>query len=864
MQSKSLSLGAVVTSNNSRRHSSAFYLTKMTVALIVAGGLGGEGVWAQPQPATGSGEIAANDSIVEEGEAVADGRDAADSGRLGTVVVRARNREERLQDIPVPVSVVSGDDLAREAAVTFQDIGNRAAGIIVNEQNARQSSIAIRGLGKQGATDGLEASVGAIVDNVFYGYGAMTWGSWIDVDRVEVLRGPQGTLLGKNTTLGVVNVFTKQPRFTPEASLEGTIGSRDSVMLDGHATGPLVDDTLAYRASFIVDKRPGAFENLNPVGGELYEKDRVAGRLQFLFTPNDKIDARIILGHAQSDEDVNGNLLLEDPTTFGDGTPRTGQTFTSRLQRVSALNGVTYKPPYGRKKFDRDYNRPLENEQNGVSAEINWQLDSHTFTSITAWNDLDFYASNDQDNTPFSVNYNFNTDATYRQVTQEFRLTSQPGGRVDYQIGLFGLTSKISTNQKSQYGDDAGAWYASGAQWGRLNANGAGRQLLRDSLDTVFTVQNQKPTTDSVAAFGQLNWHLTERADLTLGLRQTYEERDNSIDKRLVVPGSHLANDDATAQRYFGLDYATLSAAQRAQIQDAIDLRSARVGLLYSRRPGERISDTSPSWLVSPSYKLNDDTLLYASVSYGEKSGATLFDTTAGTPITVDPERAFDLGLGIKLSLLDQALTLNANLYQTTVKDYQQTIQKVDPTTISGFRGELGNVAEVRLRGLELDAAWRPDRHWTVRAAGAFNRGIYKSFDNATCSNTATATPAATCDFSGEQLPSAPRWTINLGLAYETEIGNGLLLRGSLNNAYKSSHNVDTGLNEYGEQEGYHVTDLSLRVGPLDDRYSFGVVVKNLFDTHYATNASGFTNAAPVSYRPGDPRWVGFTFRTDL
>ena len=837
-------------------------LSVLALAVAALAGFWGAPSWAQVVVPAQVTDGSTAEASSEEENAEVEAPVSASANQLGTVVVRARNREERLQDIPIPVSVVAGEDLEREAAVTFQDIGNRSAGIIVNEQNARQSSIAIRGLGKQGATDGLEASVGAIVDNVFYGYGAMTWGSWIDVDRVEVLRGPQGTLLGKNTTLGVVNVFTKQPSFRPESSLEGTLGTRNSVLLRGHTTGPLVDDLAAYRLSLVVDKRPGAFENLNSIGGAIYEKDRIAGRLQFLLTPRDDLDARIILSHAQSQENVNGNLLVSDPTTFGDGSARTGQSFSSRVARVSALNGVDYQPPFGRKRFDHDYIRPLENEQNGLSAEINWHLTNHTFTSITAYNDLEFYASNDQDNTPFSVNYNFNTDATYRQATQEFRITSQPGGLFDYQAGLFGLTSKISTNQKSQFGQDAGAWYASNAQWGRLNSDAVGRQLSRDSLNTVYTSQNQQPTTDSLAAFGQLNWHLTDRTDLTLGLRQTYEQRDNSIDKRLVVAGAPLANDDATAQRYFDSDYAALTASQQAQLQDAIDIRGGRVGSTYDRLPGIKISDTSSSWLISPSHKLNDNTLLYATVAYGEKSGATLFNTTTAEPITVDPERAFDLGLGAKWTLLDQALILNVNLYQTTVKDYQQTIQQADPAAISGFRGQLGNVDEVRLRGVEFDANYRLSANWSFQAAGAYNQGIYQSFKNATCSNTATASPAATCDFSGEQLSGAPRWTINTGLSYRQPLSNGLLFRASLNNAYKSSHNVNAGLNEFGEQSGYHVTDAAVSLGSADERYTFSLLAKNLFDTEYKVNGAGFTGTNPVTERLGDPRWLGVSLRS--
>lgn len=787
-----------------------------------------------------------------------------DDDALDTVVVRARNRDEKLQEVPVPVSVISGKSLEREGAVTFGDFANRAAGITVNEQNARQSSISIRGLGKQGATDGLEASVGTIVDNVFQGYSAMSWGDFVDLDRVEILRGPQGTLLGKNTTLGVVNVYTKLPSFKSENTFETTLGTRDSIIAKGSSTGAIQDGVLAYRASLFVDKRDGSISNIYPNGQTWYDKNRLGARLQFLLTPTESLSARIILSHQESEENVNGSLQVSDPTTYLDGTPRTGQSFTSRLARVQAATGTTYSPPYGQNRFNVDYVKPLKNKQDGISTEINLDINGYLLTSITAYNDLGFNARNDNDATPYSVAYNFNTDATYHQFTQELRFTSPTGGLFDYQIGVFGLDSKINTNQKSQFGDDAGAWYANNAQFSSLNADSTGRQLLRDSLDTVYTVSNQQPSTRSLATFGQLNWNVDERTKVTLGARQTYEKRDNSIDKRLVNGGTRIAQDDATAQRYFGTNLAALNAAQRAQLTNAIAIRDAQVGSLFDRTDGDDIKENSTSWLLNPSYKLNRNVLLYASVGYGEKSGASLFNTSNGTPVTVKPERAINGELGFKSTLLNNALLLNVNLFQTTVRDYQQSLQKVDASTATGYRSELGNVDEVQLRGVEFDAAYTGIRHWTFRLAGAYNHSIYKSFANATCNPETTATPAAVCDFSGKQLPGSSRFSFNLGVAHSIPITRDYELRTTLNNSYRSSNNTSATLSEYGEQKAYNVTDASIGIARLDGKYEVSLIAKNLFDTRYSLGGSAFSSTAPVSYRPGDSRFVGITFRMKI
>ncbi len=178
------------------------------------------------------------------------------------VVVTARHREEKLQDVPIPATVIGGDQLDRDQAVNLKDFTQKAPNLLVNAPNARQTSIAIRGVGKNTANDAMESSVGVIVDNVFLGQVGMSWTDFVDVDSIEVLRGPQGTLNGKNTTLGLINITTKPPSFTPEGQFEQTIANRNTYITKGAVSGPLIDDKLAYRASFFYDSRDGFLDNL--------------------------------------------------------------------------------------------------------------------------------------------------------------------------------------------------------------------------------------------------------------------------------------------------------------------------------------------------------------------------------------------------------------------------------------------------------------------------------------------------------------------------------------------------------------------------------------------------------------------------
>ena len=829
-----------------------------TIPAATAGNAGGgSATGSVTGPAAGSADASA--SAVSPATAGDGGPDSADN--LGVVVVTARNRAEKLQDVPIPVSVVSGKTLETQGQVTFADFAKHTAGLIVNPQNARQSSISMRGLGKQGATDAAESSVGIIVDDVFLAYGAYSWADFVDIDNVQVLRGPQGTLLGKNTTLGVINVSTRLPSFKPEYTFESTIGNNHTFIEKASATGPLIDGILAYRASVSANRADGTVRNAYPDGSTFTNANRYGGRLQLLFTPAADLSARIILNHQTSSEyDNGGNVLLSDPSSYANGASRTGsngRTFTSRLSR-DWFNG--YQPSYGGRTVNINAQLPVENTQDGLSAEVKWNINDYTLTSISAYNRFHFNARNDTDYTPFDIGYNSNTDAKQWQASQEIRLNSPIGGPIDYQVGLYALRSSIETNSKTQNGSDAGAFLATNAQYASLSSTAAGRQLLSDSLRGVYTKQTQWPTTTSLAAYGQANWHVTDRATLTAGVRETDEYRNNNLQKTLVNGGSALGADDATAQKYFGVStYAGLTSAQQAQISNATAIRSTQIGSLYGFTQGSEIHQYSTSWLLSPSFKLTDNVLLYSSVSYGQKSGIVLFNTSDGTRQNANPEKALDFELGFKSALLNRSLIFNANLYQTTINGYQQLLQQVDPTQASGYRSVTGNADRVVLRGVELDSAYTGLKNFVFTLAGAYGTAKYSSFKNATCAPEITG--QAVCDYSGQQLPGASKLTFNFGVDYARPFGSGYLFHSSLNVSYRSRSNLDSTLSSYGWQKGYALTDIGIGFGRADGKYDLTLLVKNLFNTEYALAKTSFSSTLPVYEQLGDSRFIGVVMR---
>ncbi|MDR2690043.1 MAG: TonB-dependent receptor [Azoarcus sp.] len=771
---------------------------------------------------------------------------------LGAVIIRARNREERLQDVPIPVSVVTGKELARDQAVNITDFARRTTNVQAAELNSRRSSVSIRGVGKNVNGEEYEAAVGVIIDNVFQPYVGASWTNFADLENIEIARGPQGTLLGKNTTLGVLNISTRKPSFTSAHSVDLTVGDRDLRRIQGTLSGPLIADTLAYRLSFFDEKGDGSISNINQNKSTWYDRNRSGARLQFLLVPNEAVSARVILLHTRARENINMSPDIEDPASYLDGSAR-AVTFGTRFAR----NWFgAYRPLFNAFKVDANYVTPSIDKQNGFSTEVNWELAGHTLTSITAYKDNEFVADNDFDKTRFDIRRGGGARTDQRQFSQEIRLNSHPGEAIDYQIGLYALYNAFNLSSHTPLGVDAGAFYANNAQYATLDADAAGRELLGASLNNVYTIQKKKPETTSFATFGQLNWHLAEKTTLTVGLRQTWERKKNTWEFVELGRGADLAALGAA------------NGATQAQIAAAAAIRASQVGSSARFGPERSIDDnsTATSLLLSPSYKLSENALLYASLARGVKSGAVSWNSSDGTPNVTEPETALDLEIGAKLTLLERKLVLNANLYATDINDFQTEQIVNDPTTTSGTRNVIGNARKVTLRGIEIDGAWSPLSSLTLRFGGAINHARYASYKDAPCPADLSPTLPVSCDYSGKTLPGAPKYSFNIGVDYRQPLNNGLTFDAHIHDNYASRHNVALNLSEYGKEDARHLVDIGLGIGSDSDSWRLGLYAKNVFDVKYSVDTSTFagTGTSAVSKRWGERRQIGATFRMNF
>lgn len=844
--------------------------------------------------------------------------------QLETVVVRSRNRIERVQDVPLSVSVIGGRELERELALDIGAITKRAANVVRNTGNSRTYSLSIRGVGKVSQVEAQDASVGMILDGVSYAYAPLGSFDYYDVESVEVARGPQGTLLGKNTTMGVINVTTRKPSFTPDASWALTLGQRNTVIAQFAGGGPVIDDLLAFRGAVTVNKGAGPYTNAYNHDETYFNRDRVAGRVQFLLTPTPDFSARASVEiQPKSGEYYNGLTVKQQvPATYANGTTTTTGTqldIRTKLSRDWFTNQSSYK-------YDTDYlgnlypnndnQRALQTSTNGASLELKWNLGSHDLTSITAYRDYHFHARNDSDATPFDVQLNGGgKNDAYRQRSQELRLSSKPGGFVDYQVGALWFANSVDFGKdggwNAGWGTDAGAWFASVPQYTALNTDAAGRLLMVNSLKGLNKASTQSVRNQSIGIYGQADWHLTEQTTLTTGLRFTHENRKNSGSNYIVDNGAggdlnpvsstnlqlggfsswefgtkasdlpagkvvgDLKDDATTAQKkladdlakkYFGSTitstpgqaYGLLTTAQKNQVAAAKAIRAGQLNTLWALAQAESFRKTQPSFVVSPTYKINDDHTTYASLQYGEKGGAV--QIVEGKSYVAKPEKVTSYEVGLKSAFLDKTLFLNTALFFTNVKDYQQPVTEIIDPASNTTVNYTGNAPKVEVKGLEVDGSYTGLKNVTVRFSGAYTDAKFKEFKNSP--NPAewayNANPSKVTDLSGEALTGAAKYTFNVGAEYRRPVFSDKVFHTSFNTAYSSKFNSDAALSSYAWIPSQWKTDFNIGLGRRDNGFDVSLIVKNLFndDTPQVQTWN--------SYTPGEPRWFGIQFSGKL
>ncbi|HEN8223541.1 TPA: TonB-dependent receptor [Pseudomonas aeruginosa] len=737
--------------------------------------------------------------------------DKADTA-LGKVTVTARRREEDSQKVPTPITVLGGETLETQRISRVQDLQQVLPSVNVAYIHARQSSVAVRGIGNNPASDGLEGSAGIYLDNVYLGRPGMAVFDLLDIEQLELLRGPQGTLFGKNTTAGVLNISTRAPTFTAERTVEVSGGQDGYFQGRGTVSGPL-GETLAGRFSAYRTRDDGYIKNIHD-DNYLNGGERQGARGQLLFEPNEDFSLRWIADYNEEDSS-NGSMVV-----YGGA---------ERFWQRAALVGASPLRDPQRRKVNINGRQHVSVHQGGSSLEANWNLaGGYRLTSISAYRYWHFTPANDEQLNVSAIN-DTGVEVHDRQFSQEIRLASPTGGAFDYVVGAYAFRQNLGNKTFTSYGPLADL-YLLGANLGALN-------------DT-YSKANGKIETDSFALFAQGTWHLTERLDFTAGLRGTYEEKNAKVERFAPLGGAAVGGVGAA-------------------------VRNGQLGAYDSGDLSQY--NFAPSALLSLSYQFSDDLLGYASLSHGEKSGGVNLavgsaPSAGADSLLVGPERANDAELGLKSTLFDRRLLLNANLFWTGIHGYQATTLYQAPGSTQLVQ-VLANAGSVRSRGLEFEATALPLRGLTLNFNGSYNDVTYLSFKDAPCPAEVSTRPGApsSCDLTGQRVVGASKWIANLNGEYQWRLDDRFQPYVSASYAYRSAAEGTLDNSDLSKIDGYALVNLAagLRSDLGDGQLDTSVWLKNAFDKDYYLSAFASINGSYTA-SVGQPRTLGVSLRYDF
>ena len=704
------------------------------------------------------------------------------------IVVTARKRAEGLQDAPISITAMTGEALELRQ-INSSDKLAQVTPNLTFDANAPTSGhsgaaqIYIRGIGQQDFLGVVDPGVGVYVDGVYYARTIATVFDFLDVERIEVLRGPQGTLFGRNTIGGAITIHSRKPVEELEAEAGVKVGSDSLVETRLNLSGPLADNLLG-RITLGSKNRDGYVKRLRD-GVDLGDDDMITGRGMLLWTPADNLE--VFLSADYLDKDENGAPLVFGGINNAQVAPQFAAILSGCLPPTPArLNDRTDpacpNDQFAAGPYANNGTAPTTSEitQWGLNSTIEWDVsDSLTFKSITAYREMEDRALRDSDNTPLLVFHSLLEDEQ-EQFSQELQLLGNSlDQRLQWILGAYYFKEKIANHQPVFLGANP-----------VLFRGGAG-PVVTQSFQVDFDAENK-----AIAAFAQATYDLTEQLSLTAGLRYTDEEKSILPNQRvlsslLFFPPGH----------YFV-----------PNVEKTV-----------------KFDDLTP--MVNLSYQWTNDLMAYATYSEGFKSGGLngrniLFNADAEvTPF--DPEQAQTFELGIKSNWLDNRLTLNGAYFNTKYDDIHLTVRLgIAPTVFNG--------GEATIQGFELEGTFVPDESWLITAGVGHLSSKYDAIDPT------LATRGVIGVTDDDQLPLSPKWSANIGVAYTQTFGNWVLTP-RIDWIYTDKKFFDAENNAGAVQAGVSLFNAALALDAADDRWSLVFAVTNLTDKLYLTAATDAT-----------------------
>lgn len=805
---------------------------------------------------------------------------------LSTLVVTAQKREEALQDVPISVTALD-EQLLQDASVRdIKDMQILVPGLTVTStQNEAITTARIRGIGTVGDNVGLESSVGVVIDGVYRPRNSVGFGDLGQLERIEVLKGPQGTVFGKNTSAGVINVVTRRPSYTQGAEAEITAGNYGALGVSGS-----YNDSFSDQAAFSIyaakRKRDGWMDVVTGNGprteDEDYDQNFHTVRAKLLFEPSESLDI-LLSGDFTSREE---NCCTAVQTTVGG---------TAAILNALAGGQAVARP--GDDPFDRVAysNRPTSQDikDKGVSAEVNWDLGGFggaTLTSITASREWQAINGLDYDFSTADLIYrNGDEDESFtgfKTFSQELRLTGATD-RVDWMVGLFYSDEDLDRNESYRIGQHYEPYVstlvyqlvgqslaAAGVPLDNpLNLPAAAflSQVGGTPYGTGFTglgaLDRYQQNAKSLALFTNNTWHATDALDVTLGLRYTREDKEltsnySNPNGSLACTGALTDLNPLNPARYARLRAALSSrssafAGLPGPVQDAIMGSAGPQIAGYMCLPWANALHNAPgrdtfqeseekewSGTLKAAYRWNENLMTYASAARGYKGGGFNLDrvqsadgnSASGAGITPVLDTSFpaefvdSYELGAKTTWAGGSLLLNATAFHQEYEDFQ----------LNSFLGTsfvVRSIPKVTSKGVDAEVLWQPQSVPGLMLQGGLMYADTKFGDDIPGVDFEQRTPLSTSGalykLPGSTMPFAPEWSGSMAVTYEWDFGSSLLGRFNIGAKYMGDYNTGSDLDVEKHQSSYTVVNARLGIGRSDNRWMVELWSTNLTDTEY-------------------------------
>jgi iron complex outermembrane receptor protein len=760
--------------------------------------------------------------------------------QIEEVVVTATKRAESLQDVPVSVSAISGNELGQLGLRDTTQIAAQVPNMqISTPMGDSMPVIAIRGVSMDDFSLNQSSPVAIYVDEVYKGHPSLQSVQMYDLERLEVLRGPQGTLYGKNSTGGAVNFITTKPGFGTEGYVTAGYAEFDRKELQGAFETPIIDDTLAVRVAGTWTEMDGWKENKLAGGEDTNAIDEWGARMSLLYQPADALEMILRISGSKSEPVNYGYTPEPGPAGAGAGLY---EVFNNTEAGLPALLGVTppagapqqsYFPSPGVGDFDIEEDRTEERsvENTAVSLTVNWDLsESLALTSITSWDDGEFF-SPEGDGTPNTIlAIDYDSDVT--QVSQDLRIASEYGGPINFIAGVFYSEEEVEAPVNIPLFTD-------------LDLNVDGALDVNDCADPLLIAFGlgdlASPSAQTVEAL--LNFEgqsLALLAGSGCQLRNDYRQTRTSM--ALYFDGSYDITDALTAR--LGLRYnddETVMDDFMAGYYGSDDILFAPT-ITQDTLPTDKIADDEWTGRGGLDYTTADGHLLYASYSHGYRNGA--FNGQAfNDPAEMEPveaETVDAIEVGFKSELFDRRIRLNGAAFYYDYSDQQ--FLDIDPATAAQ---RLINIDSSTIYGLELELTALVTDNFTVRSGLGLldtevDEGVVKGVD-----------------VEGNSLVQAPEVNFNLALDYDIPVGEAGFVQLHADTSYADDHYFDILNTELIEQEAYWVTNARISFYSADDRYSVSLWGKNLADELYATKSFDLSDFGYTMSHIGAPRMFG-------